>query len=254
MMEPSSDLVLYHGLASTCSKKVRLCLYEKRLPFASRLLDLQKFEQHDPEYLKLNPNGVVPTLVHQDRPIVESSIIIEYLDDCFPEPSLKPETPYGRSSMRLWTKFSDDVAYKAVYAPTWHALRHRAAEGLSESKLGETLEKVPSKERRERWQRMAQGGYSDAELEAAYNQMRECLQRAEQALAKTPWLAGQNYSLADIAMVPFIDRIKNLRPEFMDEQEYPSLYAWYQRMRARPAFEQAFNFKDDPRAKELPNM
>jgi len=73
-------ITLYHGLASTCSEKVRMCLYENGMGFGSRLLNLQKFEQHDPEYLALNPNGVVPTLVHNGRPIIESSIIIEYLD------------------------------------------------------------------------------------------------------------------------------------------------------------------------------
>jgi glutathione S-transferase len=250
----NARLTLYHGMASTCSKKVRLCLYEKKLPFESRLLDLQKFEQHNPDYLRLNPNGVVPTLVHEGRPIIESTIIIEYIDDYFPEIRLKPETAYGRASMRLWTKYSDDVAYKAVYAPTWHALRHRAADGLAESKLKDTLERVPSKERRDRWQRMAQGGYTEAELEDAYNQMRQCLDRAEQVLGKSAWLAADSYSLADIAMIPFIDRIKNLRPEFLSERDYPSLCGWYDRMRARPAFEQAFNFKDDPRAKELPNF
>jgi glutathione S-transferase len=62
-----SDVVLYHGIASTCPKKVRLCLYEKGIAFESHLLDLQKFQQHRPEYLAPNPNGVVPTLVHRDR-------------------------------------------------------------------------------------------------------------------------------------------------------------------------------------------
>ncbi len=55
------SIELYHGLASTCSKKVRMCLFEKGLAFESRVLNLQKFEQHGPEYLKLNPKGVVPT-------------------------------------------------------------------------------------------------------------------------------------------------------------------------------------------------
>jgi glutathione S-transferase len=75
----SSDLDLYHGLASTCSKKVRLCLYEKELTFKSHLLNLQAFEQHSPEYLKLNPNGVVRP--RQGEPT--SPMIIEYIDDEF---------------------------------------------------------------------------------------------------------------------------------------------------------------------------
>src|ERR1019366_6852194 len=247
----AAELELYHGLASTCSKKVRLCLFEKGLPFKSRLLDLQKFEQHEPEYLALNPNGVVPTLVHGGRPIIESSIIIEYIDETFPETPLKPTDTYGRAMMRLWTKYSDDVAYKAVYVPTWHKLRSRAAAGLSAKELDKTLSRVPSGERRERWEKMAQGGYSEKELEEAYAKMRACLDRAESGLDRSPWLAGDSYSLADIAMIPFIDRIRNLRPDFLPEGDYPRLLDWYGRLSSRPAFRKAFQFTDDPRAREL---
>jgi ganglioside-induced differentiation-associated protein 1 len=247
-------IILYHGLASTCSKKVRLCLFEKGIDFESHLLDLQKFEQHRPEYLALNPNGVVPTLVHNDQPVIESSIINEYIDDAFPECPLKPADSLGRAKMRLWTKYSDDVAYKAVYVPTWHILRERASAGLSKSALDETLARVPTPERRERWEQMANGGYSESELAEAYNKMRGCLDRAESGLADTPWLAGDEYSLADIAMIPFIDRIRNLRPEFLPVGVYPRLTDWYARLTSRPAYKRAFNFTDDPRASELPNF
>src|SRR5882762_1006515 len=98
----TTDLELYHGLASTCSKKVRLCLYEKGLTFKSHLMNLQAFEQHRPEYLKLNPNGVVPTLVHKGEPIVESNVIIEYIDDEFPHAPLRPAGALGRAKMRWW--------------------------------------------------------------------------------------------------------------------------------------------------------
>jgi glutathione S-transferase len=246
-------LILYHGLASTCSKKVRLCLFEKALPFESRLLDLQKFEQHQPEYLKLNPNGVVPTLVHKGRPVVESTIIIEYLDDAFPEWPMRPRDPYARAQMRLWTKFSDDVAYKAVYAPTWMKLSAPAARNLSPEDLQSTLARIPTKDRRDRWETVAKSGFSEAELQDAYDKMVECLTRAEAALAEAPWLAGTDYSLADMAMAPFIDRIRNLRPDLIGAAEYPLLLDWYARMQARPAFTRAFDFKDE-RTAALPNI
>ncbi len=249
-----SDVVLYHGMASTCSKKVRLCLYEKGIAFESHLLDLQKFEQHRPDYLALNPNGVVPTLVHRGRPIIESSVIIEYLDDAFPGVPLKPADPYARAQMRLWLKYSDEVAYKAVYAPTWQFLRKRAEAGLSEEAWRATLAAIPTAERRDRWEKMAQGGFTPEELEEAYGKMRKCLTDVERAAAQGPWLAGASYSLADIAILPFIDRIRNLRPEFMTEAEFPRTNDWYRRMAARPAFERAMRFHDDPRAAELPNL
>ena len=249
-----SEVVLYHGMASTCSKKVRLCLYEKQIAFESHLLDLQKFEQHQPAYLALNPNGVVPTLVHRGAPVIESSVIIEYLDDAFPDIPLKPADPLARAQMRLWLKYSDDVAYKAVFAPTWQFLKDRAKAGLTDEARKATLAAIPTAERRERWEKMAQGGFSAGELEAAYDKMRQCLDDLEAAVARGPWLAGETYSLADIAIVPFIDRIRNLRPEFMPEAERPLANDWYGRMKARPAFDKAFRFRDDPRAAELPNL
>jgi glutathione S-transferase len=84
--------------------------------------------------------------------------------------------------------------------------------------------------------------------------MKRCLDRAEKVLQTDDWLAGHDYSLADIAMVPFIDRIRNLRPEFMSEAKYPLGNDWYHRMQKRPAFSRAFDFKEDPRAAELPNI
>ena len=249
-----NHIVLYHGLASTCSKKVRMCLYEKGAPFESRLLDLQKFEQHRPDYLAINPNGVVPTLVHDGRPIVESSIIIDYIDDCFPNAPLKPDDPYLRAQMRLWIKFSDDVAYKAVYAPTWQHFRPRAEAGLAGDALQETLAHVPSRERRERWAKMAEGGFTAQELEHAYQQMRDCLEKAEAQLLRTDWLAGPRFSLADIAMLPFVDRIANLRPEFLEGPGCAAVRGWLARSKERASFARAFQFNEDPRAAELPNI
>lgn len=248
------DLVLYHGLASTCSKKVRLALYEKGLPFESRLLDLQKFEQHTPEYLALNPNGVVPTLVHGGRPVIESSIIIEYIEDAFPDVPLRPVDPYTAYQMRLWLKFSDNVAYNAVYAPTWAVLSKRAQDSFSEDRLQAVLARIPTRERRERWETVAREGFSDREMQDAYDKMRQCLERIETAVRDHSWLAGDDYTLADIAMIPFIDRIRNLRPEFLDPGIYPGVNRWEQALRARPAFSKAFDFRDDPRVAELPNM
>lgn len=250
----TDGLVLYHGMASTCSKKVRLALYEKGIAFQSRLLDLQKFEQHAPDYLALNPNGVVPTLVHRDKPIIESSIIIEYIEDAFPQTPLAPSDPWQLAQMRLWLKFSDNVAYNAVYAPTWTILSRRAGDQLSEANIQKVLARIPTKERRERWEAVAREGFSEKELQDAYGKMVQCLDRIEAASARGPWLTGETYSLADIAMIPFIDRIRNLRPEFLDSAKYPGVVRWENALRARPAFDRAFNFRDDPRAAELPNM
>lgn len=79
-----SQLTLYHNGPSTCSQKVRLILELKGLEYESKLIDLMSGEQHDSEYIKLNPNHVVPTLVVNENALIESSLINEFLEDAYP--------------------------------------------------------------------------------------------------------------------------------------------------------------------------
>ena len=83
-------LTLYHQGSSVCAAKVRIVLHEKDLEWRSEYIDILKGEQFDPAYLKLNPNAVVPTLIHDEGVIIESTVICEYLDDVFPDQPFKP--------------------------------------------------------------------------------------------------------------------------------------------------------------------
>ena len=78
-------LELYNFPPSTCSLKVRICLAEKGLEWVDHRLDSRDGDHLKPEYLKLTPNGVVPTLIHDGNVIIDSSVICEYLDEVFPE-------------------------------------------------------------------------------------------------------------------------------------------------------------------------
>ncbi len=112
-------LELYHAHPSTCSQKVRLCLSEKGLDYTSRPVNLRANENLSPAYLALNPNGVVPTLVHDGNVILDSSVICEYLDEVFPDPPLGPRDPVGRAHMRKWLRFLEEVPTVAIRAPTF---------------------------------------------------------------------------------------------------------------------------------------
>src|SRR5260370_35476071 len=102
-------LVLHHAWRSSASRRVRLCLAEKGLKFESVLIDLAKMEHHTPEYLKPNPNAVIPLLVPPDvRSLYESGTICECIDESFPEPSLRPAAPYQRAKMRTWLRHPDN--------------------------------------------------------------------------------------------------------------------------------------------------
>lgn len=236
---------LYHGLASTCSKKVRLCLYEKGIAFESRLLDLQKREQKEPAYLALNPMGVVPTLVDDGVVIRESSIILEYLDERFEGERLAPDAPAERARMRLLLRFSDQVAYPAIAAPTWRYMRDRAAE----TPLGAGSAPAPAARLS-----AAPPPFSDADLADAETRMDACLAELESALGDRLWLGGASFGLADCAVLPFAVRIGNLRPGLTTAEVRPAVAGWLARAARRPAFAKAIMFTDDPRASALPNI
>ena len=105
-------LELYHNINSVCAQKVRIALAEKGQEFKEHLLTLRG-DQNDPAYLKLNPNGVVPTLVHDGRAIIESSLILYYVDDAFPDPPLMPRTPELRHRARLYNKLIDEYLHNS---------------------------------------------------------------------------------------------------------------------------------------------
>ena len=108
-------LELYHFGFSTCSQKVRLVLAEKQLDFVSHEIDILGGGQHDPAYVQLNPNHVVPTLVHDGAVLIESTLINEYLDDAFPEMPLRAgDAGRAGTRLRLWTKLLDEKVHAAT--------------------------------------------------------------------------------------------------------------------------------------------
>src|SRR4051812_37524534 len=104
-------LELYHFPNAICAHKVRLALSEKQLAWQSRIVD----DPQDPAYLRINPNGVVPTLAHEGRLFLESRIISEYLDDAFPAHPLLPVGAADRHAARLWSKQIDDSLHLHIF-------------------------------------------------------------------------------------------------------------------------------------------
>ena len=232
-------LTLYHAWGSSCSRRVRFCLAEKELDYESRPMDLFAFEHHSPEYKAINPNGVVPALVHDGTPLVESTIINEYLDEVFPAAPLRPAAPLARAAMRVWTKFIDDVCLPAILVCNWNQVMHPIAREWSDAEREARLAAVPTEERREIWRRMAREPFSEAEVAAATGQLCDGVARMEVALAEAPWLAGDSLSLADINMTPYVRRVVDLAPDALSPARHPKAADWWQRITARPAYRAA---------------
>jgi glutathione S-transferase len=116
-------LTLYDFGNSVCCQKVRITLRAKGLPWEAVKVDLFKTEQYDPKYVKLNPKGVVPTLVHDGKPVIESTLICEYIDETFPQsPQLIPADPWLQSRMRLWSKMVDEGLHDGVTEISFSAM------------------------------------------------------------------------------------------------------------------------------------
>jgi glutathione S-transferase len=232
-------LVLHHAWASSASRRVRMFLAEKGLAYESRLVRIGAFEHHAPEYLKLNPSGVIPALVHDGRPIAESGVICEYLDEAFPDPPLRPADPYERAQMRLWVKFADDTCLPNLIVHNWSQHLQPIAQKWSDEELAQRLAKIPTRQRREFWQRIARRPFTDQEKREALDALTKALDRMAASLADRPWLTGATYSLADIAMVPFVRRIEELAPDAVTPARRPPVADWWDRIRARPAYPRA---------------
>lgn len=233
-------LKLYNFPQSTCSQKVRLTLWEKRLEFADRPVDSTKREHLSDWYLKLNPNGVVPTLIHDDAVVVDSSVIMEYLDEVFPEDSLTPADPVKRAHMRKWLRYFEEVPTPAVRVPSFNQYLSRRFDKLSEEQFAAFVNNHPI--RRQFYKKMRkEHGFDERETDSAIDRLRQTVERMEKGLSESggPWLMGDALTLADYCILPTMDRMNDLGLADV-WSDLPKVVAWHEQIKARPAYEKTY--------------
>ena len=230
-------LELYDNINSVCAQKVRIALHEKGQTAKEHLMTLRG-DQNDPAYMKLNPNGVVPTLVHDGKPIVESSLILYYIDEVFPEPPLMPDQPLLRFRVRMYNKLIDEYMHNACTILTFAtAFRSRFLKTPREVWLAE-INKAPLKRRAEYKRSVIEHGLDSEFVVDAVAQHRKLLSWMAQSLKDGPYLAGDRFSNADCAVIPYILRLELLKLGDMVEQ-YPAIAEWWAKMRVRPSVKSA---------------
>jgi len=229
---------LYHNDMSVCAQKVRFALAEKKLAWEGHHLNLRAGDQQKPEYLKLNPNAVVPTLVDNGTVIIESTVINEYLDDAYLEPRLKPADAAGRARMRLWTKQLDEGVHAATsVVSSGIAFRYQKL-AIGMEALEEFHKKMPDPVKREKsWENVTKGVESRFFPESI-KRFDKLLNDVEAALVNSPWLAGKEFSLADIGYAPYITRLDHLQLQFLWDKR-PHIPDWYDRLRERRGYTEA---------------
>lgn len=232
-------LELYNARQSTCSQKVRLVLHEKALGFVDHRLKLFAGDQLKEEYLRINPNGLVPTLVHDDETFIESSVIVEYLDEVFPAVRLSPSDPTGRARMRAWMRFIDEVPTPAVRYPSYNQAFAQHYRDMDEAEFERIAAAKPL--RKHFFRTFARTGFSQELLDEAQERIALTVARMDSALTGGPYLTGDRVTLADFCMLPLIDRADDLGLGRL-WADCPAVAAWYERMRARPSYPKAFYF------------
>lgn len=240
---PDGMLELYHHGSSACAAKTRFALEEKRLQWKGHVVDIFRGEQFRPEFLALNPKAVVPVLVHDGFVIPESTIICEYIDDAFAEHPIFPRSARGRAEVRFWTKAVDEELHPACSALTYVVShRHtilRNGVGSFEDFLNSGSQEGAAA-RRQKWEWL-QNGFDAPGAADRIHLYDSWLRRMEQALDGADWLVQNSFSMADIAMTPYVNRLWALSLEGMWKQgRLPRVEAWFDRVRTRDTFEPAF--------------
>ena len=228
-------LKLYSFGPAANSLKPLLALHERGIDFESQFLSPAKFEQHADWFKAINPNGQVPALEHDGRIITESTVICEYLEDVFHDaPRLRPDDPFLRAQMRIWTKWVDEYFCWCVSTIGWHRRIGPIARSLSDEAFEEHLLQVPIFEQKVKWRR-AREGFPQDMLDEEMRKIAFSVTKLEARLSQSPWLAGPDYTLADVCNFAIAGGMETNYAELVNETDTPHLIDWLKRINERPA-------------------
>src|SRR5213593_734807 len=205
-------ITLYDAHGSPCARRVRAVLLEKGVAWTTRLVDLTRMEQKRPEYLALNPNGVVP------------------------EPPLYPRDPWARAQAKMWQAFELAMAkdfrplmYLRVIGP-YDRLRPRDDVLADASRSTDDPAHLD-------WVRRVYDDevVSATEAEHLESLLVQRLDRLEAALAGHEWLVGAAYSIADLSVAPRVQMYPVVQIP-LEPRRHPRVCDWLARLAARPSF------------------
>lgn len=233
-------LTLYHYDRSTAAQRVRLLLEEKAIPWKSVIVDTARgdVEELPEDYHRLNPKGLVPVIIRNGAATPESLVILEYLEDSFPEPAFRPASPEKRARMRLWMRRIDEGVHVASRTIGVCLVNRHIYKAKDAGKIDKYYAQMRDQVRKTNDQINIASGLDSPLLPDAVKTFRRLFEDMDAALAQSAWLAGERFSLADIALVVYVRRLESfmMAPLW---RHLTNLNAWYARIAARPAYEKA---------------
>ena len=237
MDNDTAKITLYQFGNSVCCQKVRITMDHKGLGWDTVEINLFRNEQYAPEYLKLNPKGVVPTIIHNGAVVCESTLICEYLDDCFPNPSLIPADPLARTHMRFWSKLVDEGLHEGVSEISFSAMFRARMQASTPEQREVRFRNIGDPRRRDRFMSSFEHGVRSPFVRHAIAAYERAFGHMEHALAAGgPWLLGDVPSLADVNMMPYVARLAYLGLLDIWTAERPHVRAWWAMVQNWPSF------------------
>jgi GSH-dependent disulfide-bond oxidoreductase len=222
------------------SGKPLLCLHEKQVPFVHRYVDMGVREHHQPAYLAINPGGTVPTLRHDGLVLTESTPMMEYIDDAFDGPSLRPADPALRWRMRWILRVLDNSVCPALAMVASNRVAAPRFRDTPEEEKREALARIPDPERRRTWDLLMHDATPSEAIAESERRVSEGLALLESLLCEHPYLAGPEFSLADIGVMATFYHLPVSRPEDVNGTDTPHLWEWLARCHARPGLRAGF--------------
>jgi glutathione S-transferase len=243
--ENEHGLILYDHPSSPCARRVRITLIEKGLTWDTQLIDLSRLEQRRPEYLRLNPNGSVPTLAHGERVIYESNVITEYLDDLFPAVPLYPSDAWELAQVKMWQ------AAEAAMAKDYRALMYQRLMGPM-LRLTRTLDEALAIAKQSTgdaadlaWEERVWNlaVLTPEEEEQTVDRMWMWLGALEQRLDGRTFLVGERFTQAEISVFPRVMMYAFVQLDITAER-FPNLTRWMDSLRQRQSFTATLSAQD----------
>lgn len=235
---------LYNAPQSTCSQRVRYALHTKGMAFEEIKLDLFSGDQLRADYLALNPNGVVPTLVHEAvgkrAVITDSAVILEYLEDIAPKVApFRPAAASEVAQMRAMMRFIDEVPTPAIRIPSYNLAFLPHFQAMSDAEFQALCDSKPL--RREFLMRMGKTGFSQEDMNEAMGRLRRGVTRMAGWLEGHggPWCMGEALSLVDIAILPVMVRMKDINLGHLWD-EAPQIGRWLEAIMTTTAYGQTY--------------
>ena len=240
-----NSIKLYHCPGSLYSQMVKLVLAEKNIQWQSHVLNLLTFENLQPSYVRLNPQGVVPTLVDGDKVICDSIEIMYYLDRKFPNPQLTPTESELQKTMHYWIDlhqhlpmgeiiygnypgFDGMVLRRSIQIKEKHLIRLRQTNPDLKKQYADKLENI--KELNQTIKDSQQMIQINAQIEPVLDKL-EC------QFKQSEWLSNNNYSLADVVWTATLHHLEELDfANLWSQKKRPAIADYWQRLKTRPNF------------------